>query len=311
MPVHWLYIPKALLTQSLGMYSYKSKEEYMARPRKKGLDYFPLDVDIFQDDKLFDVQNEYGPLGEIIYLRLLCLIYKHGYYYRFDSLDKLASMLIKSIGNRWARDKQTVKDVILYLAECNLFSSELMQNNVITSRGIQERYLKAMERNLSKIEEYSLLENSSQEGLLTAPQKKVSATETKAPAAETSDIVSGNPIKESKENKRKVNESISTRASSLDAAALEADIWAKYGAEPPKSAYNDDCDDDAIKPIDGIGRGVVMLSNRQISDLLAVMPQSDYEDYVKRLAYCIAQKGYSVRSHYNTICRWHKEDTGA
>lgn len=75
----------------------------MARPIKPGLEYFSLDVDIFEDDKIFDLQNEYGPLGEVIYLRLLCLIYKNGYYYRFDSLDKLAGLLIKSIGNRWAR----------------------------------------------------------------------------------------------------------------------------------------------------------------------------------------------------------------
>ena len=74
----------------------------MARPIKPGLEYFSLDVDIFEDGKIFDLQNEYGPLGEVIYLRLLCLIYKNGYYYRFDSLDKLAGLLIKSIGNRWA-----------------------------------------------------------------------------------------------------------------------------------------------------------------------------------------------------------------
>lgn len=281
----------------------------MARPRKKSLDYFPMDVGIFEDEKLFDVQNKYGPLGEIIYIRLLCLIYKHGYYYRFDSLDKLAAMLIKSIGNRWARDKQTVKDVILYLAKCNLFSSELMQNNVITSRGIQARYLKANERNLSKIEEYNLLDNPSQDGLLPAPQKNVSATETGVFATETPVNAGNNPTKESKVNKRKVNES-STRASSLDTAALEADIWAKYGVEPPASAYNDGYDGTTIRPIDGIGRGVVMLSNQQITQLLEMMSRSDFEGYVKQLAHCIADKGYTVRSHYNTICRWYKEDKG-
>lgn len=118
----------------------------MSRPLKEGIDYFPLDVDIFEDDKLFDVTNEFGPVGEVIYLRLLCLIYKNGYYYKFDSLDKLASMLIKSIGNRWIRDKQSVKQVIPFLAKCNLFSSELMQENVLTSASIQRRYLKATER---------------------------------------------------------------------------------------------------------------------------------------------------------------------
>lgn len=179
----------------------------MARPIKPGLEYFSLDVDIFEDDKIFDLQNEYGPLGEVIYLRLLCLIYKNGYYYRFDSLDKLAGLLIKSIGNRWARDKKAVKDVILYCAKCNLFSSELMQNNVITSRSIQLRYLKAKERNLPKIDEYSLLEKSAQGGLKSAPETPVSVAETPVIATETPVNVCNNPTKESKEKKSKGKES--------------------------------------------------------------------------------------------------------
>lgn len=179
----------------------------MARPIKPGLEYFSLDVDIFEDDKIFDLQNEYGPLGEVIYLRLLCLIYKNGYYYRFDSLDKLAGLLIKSIGNRWARDKKAVKDVILYCAKCNLFSSELMQNNAITSRSIQLRYLKAKERNLPKIEEYSLLEKSAQGGLKSVSETPVNVAETPVIATETPVNVCNNPTKESKENKSKGKES--------------------------------------------------------------------------------------------------------
>ena len=177
----------------------------MARPKKKGLEYFPLDVDIFEDDKLFDVQNDYGPLGEIIYIRLLCLVYRNGYYYQFESLDKLAAMMIRSIGNRWTKDKKTVKEVILYLAKINLFSSELMHRNVITSRSIQERYLLAVERRQSKIEEYNLLEkNDFHEGLLSAPQNPITVTETLIDATKTSINVSDNPIKESKVNKSKV-----------------------------------------------------------------------------------------------------------
>lgn len=199
----------------------------MARPKKKGLDYFPLDVDIFEDDKLFDVQNDYGPLGEIIYIRLLCLVYKNGYYYQFENLDKLAAMVIRSIGNRWAKDKKTVKEVILYLAKINLFSAELMHRNVITSRSIQERYLLAVERRQSKIEEYNLLENSEyHEGLLNAPKNPVTVAESRINAAETSDNVSDNPTKESKVKKSKINESkadeITTELSEKNAETVES-----------------------------------------------------------------------------------------
>ncbi len=198
----------------------------MARPKKTGLDYFPFDVDIFEDEKFFDLQNEYGPLGEVIYLRLLCMVYRSGYYYRFDSLEKLAAMLIRSIGNRWARDKQTVIDVILFLAKINLFSAELMQEHVITSRGIQERYLAATERRQTEISEYSLLEKTNvREGILGAPEKTVSATETNVSATEIGINDCDNAPKESKENEIKVDE---RKGSFVPSSSKEA-LIEKYG----------------------------------------------------------------------------------
>ena len=182
----------------------------MARPRKNGLDYFPFDVTIYEDEKLFDVQFKYGPLGESIYTRLLCLIYQNGYYYHFESLDKLASVLIRSIGSRWVRDKKTVKDVISYLAECNLFSTELMQRNILTSRGIQMRYLHATERRQSQITEYNLLEkNDFQEGFQSVPKNKIYVAETRDNAAETAESAYDNATKKSKEKESKEKKSIS------------------------------------------------------------------------------------------------------
>ena len=39
----------------------------LARPRKDGLDYFPLDVDLFEDDKIKILKARYGADG-ITYL---------------------------------------------------------------------------------------------------------------------------------------------------------------------------------------------------------------------------------------------------
>lgn len=180
----------------------------MARPIKTGLDYFPLDVNIFDDDKLFDVQQEFGPLGEIIYLRLLCLIYKNGYYYKFDNLDKLSLRLIKSIGSKWVRDKNTVKQVIPFLAKSNLFSTELMQENVLTSESIQRRYLKATERRQQNIERYWLLETSS--GLLKEPNNLINVDNNLINVDSNLinvDNSTQSKAKESKVNKSKVKQS--------------------------------------------------------------------------------------------------------
>ena len=52
----------------------------MARPTKEGLDYFPLDVDVFEDEKIEAIAGEFGLKGEIAVIKLLCAIYKKGYF---------------------------------------------------------------------------------------------------------------------------------------------------------------------------------------------------------------------------------------
>lgn len=252
----------------------------MPRPRKKGLEYFPLDVDIFEDDKLFDVQNDYGPLGEIIYIRLLCLVYKHGYYYQFESIDKLTAMMIRSIGNRWAKDKKTVKEVILYLAKINLFSAELMHRNVITSRSIQERYLLAVERRQSKIEEYNLLEkNDFHEGLLSVPENPVSATLTNVSVAETPINVNSNATKESKEKKRKEKESKGEKTVGTDAPPV-----------PTLRTYGE------FKNI--------KLTDSEYLKLTEQYGKQNLDKYIKKMDVYLEEKGRTYNNCYLKLIEW-------
>ncbi len=59
----------------------------MARPFKQGIDYFPFDVELLSDRKLRRPKNKYGYLASVIYLALLCLIYKDKGYYLDYSED--------------------------------------------------------------------------------------------------------------------------------------------------------------------------------------------------------------------------------
>jgi hypothetical protein len=68
----------------------------MARPQKEGLDYFPLDVDMDQDDKLFFIEAKHGLIGFAIVIRLLMQIYKEGYYKHYSD-DKDAFLLSKRL----------------------------------------------------------------------------------------------------------------------------------------------------------------------------------------------------------------------
>ena len=56
----------------------------LARPKKSGLSYFPLDVDFFEDPKIKILRARYGRDGIMFYIYLLCEIYKQGYYIQVD-----------------------------------------------------------------------------------------------------------------------------------------------------------------------------------------------------------------------------------
>jgi hypothetical protein len=178
----------------------------MARPRKAGLDYFPKDVDTWDDFKIMDLVNEYGPLGYCIYDIVRDEIYKNGYYLEV-SLDNLARLIVRKIGNRWIKDKGLVRQVIQYCADIGLFDNALLTQSVITSAGIQRRYSEVTVRNKVNTDKYSLLEkNKSQAVLESAAKTEINVT--KNPISVTKKPVSATfiPQKESKSNKSKVNE---------------------------------------------------------------------------------------------------------
>ena len=60
----------------------------MARPNKMGLDYFPFDVDFFNDEKIVAISGEFGIKGEIVVIKLLCAIYRNGYFILWNDLLK-------------------------------------------------------------------------------------------------------------------------------------------------------------------------------------------------------------------------------
>lgn len=150
----------------------------MARPSKKALDWFKKDVNYYDDDKIMDLLDEYGPLGQTVYDVALTLIYKNGYYLEIP-IDKLVSLIYRTIGNRWIKNKCLVLQVIHYCADIGLFDKDLLSRNVMTSVGIQRRYSEVTTRNKVDKNKYWLLEkNEVRAALETVPDNPVSATET-------------------------------------------------------------------------------------------------------------------------------------
>ena len=117
----------------------------MARPRKDGLDYFPLDADFFEDEKIRILKARYGADGIILYIYLLCRIYKHGYYMKVnEDFEYLISDDLKM-----SPDK--VKQVLTFLLSRSLFDNTLFQSDaVLTSAGIQRRFQLAVKERAKK-----------------------------------------------------------------------------------------------------------------------------------------------------------------
>lgn len=176
----------------------------MARPAKKGLDYYPSDTNRRNDFKIMDLLNQYGPLGYTIYDFCLQYVYENGYFLDVP-LQQVCLTLCRDIGAKWIKNKNLVGQVIDYCADIGLFDKDLLRQNVMTSVGIQRRYDSVTVRNkVDKSEFWLLGKENCEAALINAPKNGVSATETKVIATETE--VSATNMPQIKVNKIKEKE---------------------------------------------------------------------------------------------------------
>lgn len=215
----------------------------MPRPKKTGLDYFPFDVDYWDDFKIMDLLNEYGPLGTAIYEIILSKIYRNGYYLEVP-LDKLATQIVRIIGNRWIKEKNLVLQVIQYCADIGLFNNALLMQSVITSVGIQRRYSEVTVRNKVDKSKYWLLDKEeNQAALINIPQNTVFVAKTGISVAETKINATVIPQKESKgkESKGKEMKGEKLRLPSSDGSyILTEEFYNKLVAAYPQTDV-DEC----------------------------------------------------------------------
>ncbi|MDQ4473181.1 DUF4373 domain-containing protein [Enterococcus faecalis] len=157
----------------------------MARPAKEGLDYFPLDVGIFEDEKIEAIAGEFGIKGELAVIKLLCAIYKKGYFILWDDLSQ-ATLLKRLPGV----SKEMLNQIVNRLVLWGFFDKELFDSvKVLTSENIQATFFEATKRRKTpKPTKYIVNVNSNSQN------ETVNA-----------DINTQSKVKESKVNKSKVN----------------------------------------------------------------------------------------------------------
>lgn len=128
----------------------------MARPTKKGLDYFPLDVDFLSDLKVRRIIKACGKEAVHILVALLANIYRdEGYYVLWD--DDLAFLVADEVGTK----EGTVEELVRKAVQVKFFDKDIFDKySVLTSKGIQNRYILATkERKKVELEFKYLLAN--------------------------------------------------------------------------------------------------------------------------------------------------------
>lgn len=169
----------------------------MARPQKLGIDYFPLDVDIDQDDKIQLVEALHGTTGFAVIIKLFMRIYKEGYFYKWTETEQLL------FSRRVNVDINTLTEIVNDCIKYELFCPELYEKyRILTSAGIQQRYFEASKRrkSITVINQFLLVEPSK---IINANINRVNADIEHTETKETSTETPQSKVKESKEEKSK------------------------------------------------------------------------------------------------------------
>lgn len=163
----------------------------MARPVKKGLDYFPLDTVL--DTKFELIEAEFGLKGFAVVIKLFQKIYgENGYYCEWT--DEVALLFSHKLGG-----DSVVSEIVKACVKRGIFDKEIYEKySVLTSKGIQARYFEAVKRrSLSDVrEEYLLI-----------PRTAVKESNDKNSVSEYSNSVNvyRNDTNKKKENNKKLD----------------------------------------------------------------------------------------------------------
>lgn len=166
----------------------------MGRNKKIGLDYFPFDIDFFQDLRIRKLIKYQGGKAVTVYALLLCNIYKQGYYMRWD--EELPFFVSEQTGFEEAYIREVIKCCLVI----GLFSKELYDSEkILTSKGIQERYQKICDlcRRNNEIHEYNII--SSEDIAFSSEEMMISSSKS------TQSKVKKSKVKKSKEKKKEIS----------------------------------------------------------------------------------------------------------
>ena len=119
-----------------------------------GINYFPIGVNFMEENAMEVIEAKYGIKGSAIVLKLLCKIYKEGYYIRWDEEQCLI------FANKAGREVQAaeVQGIIeILFIKGILDENSYQENGILTSESIQKIWLEATKRRKRELSELPYL----------------------------------------------------------------------------------------------------------------------------------------------------------
>ena len=192
----------------------------MGRARKRGMDYFPVDVNLMDSTEIKVLTAKFGAEGFYLYMFLMCRIHLGGYY-----LEVSEDFVSCAAVDTHLKEK-TVVDMIELMCAKRLFDRELYeQYHILTSAAIQETYLDVKckrGRGVEVYREYWLLDVENVPGNLTI--LSVHKSQTNEDLSQTNaDMSQKKCINKTKENKTEQNETEQNKS-------LAAEVMEKFNS---------------------------------------------------------------------------------
>ena len=260
------------------------------------LDFWQFDVGLYDDGKVIDLNEKYGPLGEAVYFRILCYIAKsNGYYAELN--DALILYIYRSIGSKWIRNRRIISEVISYCGVCGLFDVNLLSQSIITSCGIQRRWLYAKTKSRAKgysTAKFWILDDES-EPELSNHTENYDNCNNKADNCNKNTDIKERQYNTTEDNTIKHNVSQSEEKESDDSS--DRTVFSDY-----LSHKNDLLSE-------GLNAKEMTLTECERQELLELMSPYTLNKYCIKLVEWIRQNR-PITKQYDLIHKWYEEDFG-
>ncbi|MCE8614516.1 DUF4373 domain-containing protein [Bacteroides fragilis] len=248
-----------------------------------GINYFPIGVNFMEENAMEVIEAKYGIKGSAIVLKLLCKIYKEGYYIRWDEEQCLI------FANKAGREVQAaeVQGIIeILFIKGILDENSYQENGILTSESIQKVWLEATKRRKRELSELPYL--------MVRPEKENGKPDN---ASAQQEIEQPKPLKERKASAGTGNVVHDVAVNAKNACNSRQSKVKKSRAKenkelppsaPPKGKEEERMEDSASLPIPGYAFNTMThnysglidtlkrLGINEVSEVNAILRLSDY-----------------------------------